>query len=140
LRDRLIEATRPYLADGSPNDSPDIQYEAAITLAHWGVSQVDGWDIFSIITGRIPFRPGEFHTAMMALAALDDPRTPDFLATTYDSIRGRALPEETELLIATLNCLYHLSADEALLVATRIAENETDPVLRDRAKRVVERR
>ena len=142
FRSRLVATCKPYLA--MPKESgtygADLAYEAAMTLAHYGVSSVDDHDIFEMLTTRKLRHPFHLRWLLMALAAQDDPRTVSFLAQVTDSLRTDSDADYENGMITVLNCLYHITDASSLDLARSIVETEQDPVVIERAKRVLDRK
>ncbi len=136
LRDRIKLIGEKYLA--GPQDTQEqsiLAHEAALTLAHYGIAQAGGYDIFSIISADTIQLP------LVELAALNDPRTVKVLEQYYKKARVKGLDDirNKDALISVLNCLYHISGAEAFKLAEAIAADEADPFLIERAKRIVNR-
>lgn len=141
FRQRIISACLPYLElpEGT-NDPKDLRFHALLVLSYCGVDKIDDYDVFHGITLTKPPNDYWFRQKFMAMAALGDPRTVDFIASTYDSVRALGAEEHTEDLITLLNCLYHIPGKEAVDLAEAIKSKETVEILVRRADRVVQRK
>lgn len=137
LRDRIRSACLKYL-DGPQTDKKErlIAHEAVRTLAHFGIGHVGDHDVFEILTSDDPSLP------LVDLAALGDPRTVPVLKESYIDLKKSDLAADRirKECITVLNCLYHISGNEAVQLAEFIVKIETDSLLIERAKRVVNRK
>ncbi len=141
IRERLTAACTPLLADTArvTLEWRIPRYRAAVLLASYGIPRVADQDIFGIITEEMRGR-GSLGTAdYMALAALRDPRTVQFLAGEFDSVASVRAPDRLEVIRDILNCLYHVPGDSAVALAKTISERERDPAIKERAERVIHR-
>jgi hypothetical protein len=140
LRPRLIAALTPYVQQVAVNDSlRSLRREAALVLASWGVPRAGSFDVFQFVADEIARREGTIDRAARLFAAMDDARAVPFLRASYDSLRGGDLIQTRDTLVEILSGLYHLSDSSAVAFAAEIAETETDSLLVERARRVVNR-
>lgn len=139
LRPALIESARLVLA--RPVDNDTIRYvrrEMLRVLASWGVERIDSFAVYdSLVNGIRQDVPIE--EDMMALAALRDRRTADFIASIYDSLRVSGERDSLSAPRAALNCLYHIPGPRSVAVAKEILSRERDQSLRERAQHIVNR-
>jgi len=141
FKERIIVVCLPYLdLPVGTNDLTYLRFHALKLLAYYGTNKICDYDVFQLLLSEKPTNQYTFRTYLMALAALGDPRTVNFIAATYDSIRTTGVDEHTEDLIALLNCLYHIPGKEAVTLAKSIKSNESVEILIRRAKRVIDRR
>jgi hypothetical protein len=135
-RERIVAACIPYLGisrDTGPRRR--IAHSAAATIALYGTSEVEGHDIFLLLTAD------RRNIDFFAVAALGDRRTLAFLQATYDSLRSAdgGPVESRDRLEQLLNCLYHVPGDSAVSFARVIAAEEHDSLVVERARRVINR-
>jgi len=140
VRSILVEVGRRYIRSRA-KDSPvtRVDFSLALALAYWDIRSVQDFDVFSVIAEYARQGPWEFRRAAMALAALDDPRAIGFMVASYKYYGQNEAGGSKELQVSALNCLYHLSAPEAVEAAQEIAQGEADEFLKSRALRVANR-
>jgi hypothetical protein len=104
-------------------------------MAHYAIATANGQDIYAILITHRDDPP------WLDLAVLGDPRTVDFVRELYSLRRPVGLEKQAniEALMAMLSCLYHIPAGEAVGLARELHAVETDPGLRDRLGRVIDR-
>jgi hypothetical protein len=141
FRDRLAAACAPLLGDTTSLSADRFipRYEAAKLLASYGIARVGQNDVFLIITKEIWPRRHLSTTDYMALAVLRDPRTLDFLSSDYNSTLGNTSAQRPSQICDIVNCLYHIPADSALVLARDIDARESDPRIRERCGHVIGR-
>jgi hypothetical protein len=141
IRERLTVACTPLLADTARVilEWQVPRYRAAVLLASYGISRVADQDIFGIITKEMRAHRLLDTTDYMALAALRDSRTVQFLAERYDSVATLRVTDREDEIRDILNCLYHVPGDSAVALAKTISERERDPAIKERAERVIHR-
>ena len=141
VRLNVLQASIPLLAQETRTDSLRfLRRELTFVLASWGIDRVGDYEVYDAIVAEPLHDHGDYAERMMALAGLQDPRTPAYVEATYDSIRTRPNWDPRFGPSAALNCLYFIPGAKALEVAKKIAAKEKDPALRERAARVITRK
>ena len=141
LRPRLIRACSRYLTLPASYDPypRDLAFEAAHALALYGVSEVDGYDVLSLLVNRS--KANNQSLPYFALASIGDARVLSLLKTTYDSLSAtRPSPRIQCDKVELVSCLYHIREDSALAFVRVIAAVDPDSLVRARAKYVISAR
>jgi hypothetical protein len=139
-RVRLIAALTPRIEAAIGVDSLQVNlYSMAFTLASWGVTKAGTFDVYAFIVKFHESAGIDPRSTLTLMAAMNDPRAITLLREKYSSLRAGNLAETRDSLVEILSCLYHLSDPSAVAFAAEIVKTESDPLLVERAKRVVNR-
>jgi len=143
LLPRIVAACKPYLLGRTRCEDEEgkdnLAFQAACTLAMFGVSEAAGQDIFEILANGNP--ADRMQLPYFALASLGDPRTLPLLRASSDSLCVAAQSHDNQYHKTQLvNCLYHLRGDSILSFVRVIAASDPDSAVVERAKHVLEAR
>lgn len=132
---RIEAAARKLLA---MPDSVAAKWRCGVlnSLAAYGIARLDSLDVFAEL-----FPAGKRLSVpdYALLAILRDCRGVGILRARYLELRAGAAAGTQDEAVHVLSCLYHLPCDQALALAKDLDATETDAILRERLRRVLER-
>jgi hypothetical protein len=136
LRPRIARAVSALLRTSWAKDRGRrrLLYEVA---ARRGIASIDSVDVFTQLVP--PMAPLDFET-YEPLAILADCRAVGVLEERYHSLRGGAPMRYPDEILDVLSCLYHIPCKQAVVAARRMRSSERDPRMRERLRRIIERR
>ena len=137
LKPRLSKVL-PKLLGTSWADSADHRFVLYSIAARRGISRIESIDVFdALVNSR--FEQSDWKTIYEDIAILQDCRAVDLLRQRYQDLRAYPDRGYEEEILDVPSCLYHIPCKEAVSTARTLEAKETDPRLRERLRRVVDR-